>query len=389
MNALDRSKTPTPKFRAWAAKSGTPWEAVFPRRGPTKAKRRFFATQEEAQKEITAWLKGGTAQSLSKKLVDEVHYLKGILPPGTTLTDTVRFFLAHNSGLTATTVKAVADAYKLDLKRSASAKYAEEQERMIDHTVAGLGPETIFSSLSRAKLIAFIKEPDSYWNRYGRKRAVSCLISKARELEAIRLNPLEGWKFEDAPKATPHILTIEATQRILEHTLAGRPELVASFALQLFAGVRTEELCREEKDGRRPLKWEDVTFGSKIEVPVEVSKTEDRRVITFWPEALTHWLNAVQCDRKGVICPVAELDDAKSKLLDGLAGVDFKQNDFRRTYASNAYALHGILVQDWMGHTDGRMLKKHYRDFVEKENAQKYFASKPQHVPNNLVALTA
>lgn len=389
MKALDRTKVPTPKHRAWAVAHGTPWEVSFPRRGVVPGKRRFFSTEQDANEAITEWLRGDTSTGLSKRLVDEVLYIRSMLPKGTSLTDLWRFYAQHHTGLIVATVKKVADAYLVDLKRSPSKKYREEQERVIEQAVEFFGAETLFSALPKARLIEFIKEPGSYWNRYGRKRVVRCLISKARELDAIKVDPLDGWKFEKAPKSTPHTLHFEEVQKIMEHVLATRPEFVPCFALQLFAGIRSEELCRPDEKGKRALRWEDITFGQSIDVPIEVSKTNDRRVISFWPAALTHWLNAVKVERKGRVCVIQEYTDAKSDLIEEVEGVNFQQNDFRRTYASNAYALHGALVQDWMGHTDGRMLKKHYRDFVPVEKAKVFFESKPAAQHQNVIALTA
>jgi integrase len=380
---------PIPKFRSWSSS----WEVYFPKRGATEGQRRFFPTEAAALAEINRWATGKKpAAHISQRKVDILHQCEALLPAGTDVLEAVRFFLEHHQGLTKVTVQTAADSYKLDLKRNASAKYEEEMSRVVDLAVVALGADTVCSSLSRAGLIEVIKAPESYWNRYAMKRAVSCLLTKARELGALKTNPLDGWRFEDAPKATPHTLTNETSQDILDHVLVERVDLIPSFALQKFAGIRTEELCRpDETDGsKRALRWEDLTAGLKVEVPVEVSKTGDRRVITFWPAALTNWLNAFNPDwakLKGRICPVENLEDIKSKLLTGFA--DFKQNDFRRTYASNAYALHGALVQDWMGHTDGRMLKKHYRDFVDAEKAKAYFESKPAVQPSNVISISA
>lgn len=377
-----------PKFRQWAVQHGTPWEVSFPRRGAVPGRRRFFATMTEATDAITEWTAGDASAGLPKRVVDEVLYVRSLLPEGVTLTDLYRFYAQHHAGLTVATVQVVADAYLRDCQRANEEKYYSEQKRVIDLLVTELGADVLFSSLSRARLVETIKAPDSYWNRYARKRAVRCLITKAIELDAVKVDPLAGWKFEDAPKATPHTLSTETAQAIMEHVFHERHELVPAFALQLFAGIRTEELCRETADGRRPLDWKDITFGAKIDVPAEVSKTGDRRVIDFWPEALTNWLRAwhpTGTMREGKVCPIANLEDAKSKLLSGFP--EFKQNDFRRTYASNAYALHGARVQDWMGHTDGRMLKRHYKDFIEPAKAQAYFASKAPEVAANVVPM--
>lgn len=387
----------TPVYRAWAEKHGTPWEVTFPRRGAVLLKRRYFPTEQLALDAIKAWNDEKPETGLGKRLLDEVLYVRSLLPSGVSFTDLWRFYSQHHAGLVDVTLETVCSDYITELKKQKkSPDYIEEQENNVKNAKEDLGATTVFSALSKGRLLKFIKAPDSYWSRYARKRLVSVLISKARELEAIKVNPLDGWKFEDAPKKTPHTLKLWEIEAILEFTLKERPELVASFALKLFAGIRTEELCRTPSGTKRPLSWDDIVFGEKIDLPVAVSKTNDRRVITFWPAALTHWVAAgVGLDKlKGTICPVNELDDAQCAVIRrlnkargdaGLPLVDFQQNDFRRTYASNCYAIHGAATADWTGHSL-KVLKKSYRDFIEKPAAEAYFASKPINQPLALSA---
>jgi hypothetical protein len=384
MNAQSPSTDrPKPEYKEWAAKSGTPYQVTFPKRGATPTKRRFFKTAEEAEAEIEKWMKDRKPEaSLGKRVVDEVVYWRSILPAGVTIGDCCRFYLAHHSGASVT-VKETAELYLADLKAQKKAeKYREEQERMAGIVVAELG-------VGKPRLLKFIKaDTDSYWNRYARKRIISCLISKARELGGLPGNPLDGWRFEDAPKGTPHFLQLWEVEAILNYTLRHKPDLVTSFALQFFAGIRTEELCRSEVNGKRPLRWSDITFGESINIPVEVSKTNDRRVIDYWPPALSNWITKPG-EGEDRVCSYEGLDDAKSKLIKALNKersekelplVDFRQNDFRRTYATNSVQMFGgEKTKERMGHEeDSKVLKKNYDGLTTKPKATAYYQSRPE-----------
>jgi hypothetical protein len=400
MNTEKSSAVLTPRFCEWAAKHGTPIEVIFPKRGGVVRKRRFFVSEEAANTAISEWKHGTVSVGLGKRKVDEMLYCESMLPPGVGLRDCVHFYLEHHSGSNTTTILDVAKLYLTDLKRQQKAEdYQDEMKRTVESAVVALEGATIddeklkdtgklFSTLNRAMLLRFIKSGETYWVRYARKRAVSVLISKAREMEAIKFNPLDGWVFEDAPKKTPHFLKNWEADAILNYANRHKPELVTPFALQLFAGIRTEELCRNVTDTKRPLWWSDLKFGQSITIPVEVSKTNDRRVIDYWPEALSNWI--VNPGEGAVpVCSYAELDDAKSKLIKALnkerkrlelPKVDFKQNDFRRTYATNSVAVFGgEKTKDRLGHQEpSKVLKKHYDGLTEKAIAEAYYQSKPE-----------
>lgn len=374
-----------PKHRPWAEIHGTPWEVTFPKNGAVPRKRTFYPTKDAALAAIADWEKGRTHLSLGKRKVDELLYCEAILPAGVSITDACRFYIEHNSGQNNVTIGDVASLYLVDLKRAKKAEdYQAEMKRTVESAVEHFGKSMLFSALTKAKLLTYIKGGETYWVRYARKRAVSVLISKARDLEAIRLNPLDGYTFEDAPKSTPHFLKLEDTQAILDYTAQHKPELVTPFALQLFAGIRTEELSRNEVNGKRPLRWSDIKFGESITVPVEVSKTGDRRVVDYWPAALTNWLDKpAKADSQ--VCTVSELDDAKSKLIkalnkervaQSLPEVDFRQNDFRRTYATHSVQLFGgEKTKDRLGHQESsKVLKKHYDGLSTKHQAEAHFA---------------
>lgn len=390
-----------PEYKTWAEKHGTPWQVSFPTRGAIAGRRRFFATEQLALSAIAEWKDGTVSAGFGKRVADEVLYCQSLLPEGVTLTAAVRYFIEHHTGLNSTTVASVAKGYLDDLRKQAKSEhYQAEQARMVEVFTKAFGAETLFSTLNKAKLVAFIKEPETYWPRYARKRIVSCLVSKARELEAIRGNPLDGVSFEDAPKKRIHFLKQADVEAILDYTLRKSPAALPALALKCFMGIRTEELSRAVTPLKRPLLWEDIKMGKLIDLPESVTKTNTRRVIDFWPAALTHWLNACgTLPATGKVCPVDGLDNLISKLVKALnrervaaklAPVDYQQNDFRRTFASHSVALNGTdKTRDYLGQRDNDVLFTNYRGFVDETEAKAYFESSPVGLPSNVIALSA
>ena len=68
--------------------------------------------------------------------------------------------------------------------------------------VKELGEATLITSLSKGVLIPFIRAGAAYWDRFGRKRIASLVVSKAIEMEVIAKNPLDGFVFETATSVT-------------------------------------------------------------------------------------------------------------------------------------------------------------------------------------------
>ena len=401
---------PLPKYRKWANAHGTPWEVFFPKVGPTPGKRRFFPTVEDAVSEILKWSKDRKPDAiLGKRSVDDVLWAESILPPGITIKDAVRYYMEHNSSSSKMTLKEVTDAMELDRqKEKKSPAYQRNlafSARLMNEC---LGAGSLAVHLNRAKLVKFVRDGDEFWDRFGRRRIASLVCTKMVELEIIKPqnNPMIGFPTEKEPKKSVHAMSNEDTQALLDYFSENYPAFVPAIALQLFAGIRTEELCREAKDGKRPLDWSDIEWGVQVRVPSEVSKTNEPREIEFWSEALTNWLMPFR-KKSGPILERPEhissdkfdFASMKSNIIeklntaraaDELAPVDFQKNDFRHTFASNCVAFHKSfsVAQLCLGHTNYRTIKR-YRTHKKHEDAVAYFSSKPASLHSNVIKLSA
>lgn len=390
---MSASKTdtglPVPKRREWAAKHGTPWEVAFPKTATSDYQRKFYATEEEAKKAISDWSSGrDPSEAVGKRRLDSLLSAERLLPAGVTILDAVRFYLSKNGNQSTVTIATLCDSYlsKIELEKAAD-KYVEEQKRMVAIAKKELGEKSLaVSTLTKARLVSFImSDKASYWNRYARRRIASVLVSQAREMEVFKENPLEGWELKKPKSKRPSYLQVWEVKAIMDFVWENRRDLVPAFALQLWAGIRTEELCRVVTDDKRPLDWADLDFGRKIKVEAEVSKMGTRGVIDFWPEALTHWLAPFK-KPKGVICPVLEFDDVKSKLMKALnkrrkdlnqPAVKFRQNCFRHSYASYTCSFwqDAGRAQLALRQIDKDVFWTNYREYVTEDDAKLYMGS--------------
>lgn len=386
----------------------------FPQRGMLQAKRRYFATPEAATDEVLKWSKDRKPDAvLGKRAVDDVLWAQSLLPPGITIRDAIRFYVEHHSAATSAsklTLKEVTDIIEADLLRMKKSKsYRANINGSAARINKALGKDTQVSMLTKATLIRFIRDGAEYWDRFGRKRIASLVCSKAVELEIFKHSPLLGWKFETQPKKSVHFLSNEDAQVILDYFFDSYPDYLPAVALQLFAGIRTEELAREDEGGRngkRALRWEDLVWGTRISIANEVSKTGEGRIIEFWPEALTNFLTPFRKTTGRILAMPKSVEAAKfnfgsdkshiledlnsARVKEGLAPVDFRQNDFRHTFATNLAATQGIVVtQTCLGHSNHQMIKRYKNGLRMKEPSVAFFAMKPTRIIDNVIAMTA
>ncbi len=195
--------------------------------------------------------------------------------------------------------------------------------------------------------------------------------------EVSAFSPVESPRVNN--EAEISLLSVEEARSLLAATEEHYPQAVASFALQLFAGIRVEELAR--------LESKHVTAAG-IELGASITKKGRRRHIT--PNAtLAAWL------AKYPFAPVANWPRV-SAAVRRLAGWDvaaallenppkanrgaWPQNALRHSHASYAVAsgtaLETLLFE--FGHTgNASVLRAHYVGKASKKQALEYFAIMP------------
>jgi integrase len=215
-----------------------------------------------------------------------------------------------------------------------------------------------------------------------------------------RYSAAKGWceakTFDgvEMPKASREgdeieILTPEDVSTLLSAAERHFPQAVASFALQLFAGIRAEEIVRMEK--------QHVTADG-IDLPASVTKKGRRRHITPSP-TLDAWLKAypfepcsnwretsAACRRlAGWDVSARILNDrikaGKLEPLEPAGRGKWPQNALRHTHASFAVAtgtpLENLLFE--FGHSGSpTLLRQHYVGRASKKQALEFFSIGPR-----------
>lgn len=154
--------------------------------------------------------------------------------------------------------------------------------------------DAILAKVSKGQIMDFLQGFESLGNRSAVFRAVRRLYSWSSEQEPplIPDNPTKTIKVKDPRKRSKNFLTIEQATNILRNI---EPHLQNAAAIQLFAGVRPEEV---RGPGKPPMTGALINFKEKIiRVPEEISKTEKTRILENLPDVIWDWLTPIPPDK--------------------------------------------------------------------------------------------
>lgn len=218
----------------------------------------------------------------------------------------------------------------------------------------------------------------AYW------RAIRAMFRWAAKTNHIAKDPTQEYMGPgSAPRTEVDFLSVEDAQQIMAN--AGHHRAAA--ALQLFAGIRPEEVASLSKP---VLKWQHINFSSRtIRVPSEVAKSGQARVLeTGLPRNLWLWLESIPAaERTGSICSIK--GSSLSRFLQragrfvGAREERLKPWPFdglRHSFATYHVAWRNKpgMTSLLLGHEVGEaMLHRHYRGLTDKASAVAYFEIAP------------
>jgi len=361
-----------------------------------KRERHFFATKTAAKSHANQLKKqlaeiGSNASTIKPSLAEAAYHAVEILEPyGVSLVDAARM---------------VADIYKA---RAASHTLTTACDAWL-MVCESLRPRTLDGyTQTAAKLKTALGDKILATITADEIQAAVCPLGSSgawmeghlRNAKAFwRWSAKKGWCDKDVfngvekPKGTREtgeieILTVAQAQNLLTVAAEHYPQAVASYALQLFAGIRAEEISR--------LEAKDVSADG-IELGEEITKKGRRRHITP-SDTLTAWLTRYPFQP----CPEWEKVNASCRYLAGWkvkpdaatlkahpleddyqTRPAWPQNVLRHSHASYTVAsgapLETLLFEfGHVGKTD--VLREHYVGKVSKKSALAYFAIVPKGV---------
>lgn len=245
-------------------------------------------------------------------------------------------------------------------KSGVTAKYVQRVESVLSvakQTIGALPAEDISPSMCQ-QFLARWKE--HHTQKYGRA-ILGAVFRHGQLMGYCDHNPASKLPLIRRPAAVPVSLFLphEAAQWL--QCLA--PQLVAGWAIALFAGLRRAEVER--------LQWSEVKLSrGYIEVTAAKSKTRTRRLVDIMPN-----LAAILRTRiaEGEVFPHSpkRWEAAARKAY----GRPIPKNAARHSFVSYHLALYGDVAKTELqaGHDRG-VLFSNYRELVTKEQAEEYFS---------------
>jgi integrase/recombinase XerD len=384
----------TPSFK-WKHEKGRGWVVNIP---PSvselnRRERCYFETRDEAKE---------YAQGLAKKYREHGSQSSGIRPAlaedatkaakllkdyGKTLTEAAAFLVKALKAEKASKLTGEAvDAWLVSCSslRPRSLKSYKQTAKRIKE---GLPARTL-STITAEEIAQAV----GISNASGASAAVHYRNARAFWKWSAKKGWCNGDLFEkvDSPKAKKgssiSVLDPAEAETLMRTAETHFPQAVAHFALQLFAGIRAEEINRLTKKDVSP---------EGIELGEDATKTGSRRHITPSP-TLSAWL------RKHPFKPCANWDKVNAacrylagwKVIPDAATLEshplddefearpaWPQNVLRHSHASYSVA-YGIPLQDLLfefGHTASpAILRRHYVGRADKKQAIAYFAISPK-----------
>lgn len=363
---------------------GESWQVDFGERN-RKRTQVSFKTKPDAKLAIDAFLEKQRLRHIDhmnkrvavydltdKQRIDVITALDK-LPRRSTLTQAVEFYLKHTRPVGGSfTVDQVLEEY-LDAKRKANRR---------EQTLKGI--KTHIGRFARQHGSAPVHEISSHdieeWmDKHGYKQvtrlnyrtAFMGFFNYALKQEYVGQNPVHKIERPILDEKIPEILTPDEAQRLMFVAQEHHPNMVAYFAICLFAGLRPSEA--------ENLDWRSVNLVSKlITVRPEVAKRRRQRLVDI-SDNLLEWLSPFKQESGPIHFSRVGFDDSRKK-----ADVSWSNDVLRHSFASYYLAKHQDAAKTalQMGHMRTDVLFNHYRELVTREDAKAYWQIKPRKQAN-------
>lgn len=347
-------------------------------------KYKWFLTEQDAR-DAASDSGQGTVPVITKAKLAQYQFCEELLE-GVPVLTAVRFYQEHHPKTrTAVTVKDALESFRLRYddsgRRPRRVKYLDELDRNLKRIGDHLGSKLV-ASVTDLDLEAMLATYDGRFAKWDLWKFTRMFFTWAKQKRMLVEDPCEFVDAPEPPSASNGILTPPQTQRVIDVCTERFPELLPAVALQLFGGIRTEEI--------EHLDWSQIRPG--LSIHVERAKLHARpRTIDFWPANLGTLLlgRREKYPESGRVAPKNYLK-AKGDLLaavtideSGRRLFSHPQNAFRHNYASYgcAFFQSGDRIATQLGHRNARMLFQTYRDsqpWLTQEIGRLYFNLVPR-----------
>ncbi len=171
----------------------------------------------------------------------------------------------------------------------------------------------------------------------------------------------------------PGILSVAEFERLLNEALDTKnyPLILGYLVFAGFCGIRPEEV--------EQLTWDNVNLEERfVTIPTGVAKGRQIRNVEL-PDCAIEWILQIP-NRKGALAePYHKRRWPFTRLRRAVGISSWPHDALRHSAGSYHYALYDNAAKTiaMLGHTDDKMLFRHYRSLTTKKNAQQFFSITP------------
>lgn len=291
--------------------------------------------------------------------------LVGDLP---TLHAAAKFFVARNKQVTRKSVEeVVSELLAVKESRGASVRYLEDLRSRLGRIAEAF--RTDACDVTTSDLQAWLDAQKLARQTYANFRRVAHLFFEFAVARGYASdNPVAGVESLKIQGGDVAIFTPEEIQTLIDHATS---EFLPCLVIGAFAGLRSAEIER--------LHWKDIDIAGRcIVVGRRQSKTATRRIVPI-SDNLAAWLAPYTGRTDQIWQRTHEAFYKAQKATAKAAGLDWKSNALRHSYASYRFALTGDAgrVAGELGNS-ASIVHRHYRELVKPAQAERWFAVSPK-----------
>lgn len=300
--------------------------------------------------------------------------IKLLSPYGKTLYDAVHFYRDHlNRQATSITTSELLDRITAEFERRLTEKEISPRHfTSMKETVKkfrGRFGSVPVKLLDGAEIKAWIATlPLKVKTRNRHLGYVRNVLGIALEWNLLDSDPLAKISPFNDPHRKARKIEILTPDELTTFLSKVDKDFIPYFVLNVFTGLRGDEI---KKLDRSEVKLD----RSLIDLPFEKSKNRKRKLIDV-PDNLKQWLKPYE-KTKGPLMPRRKLQLAFEKAAKDSNLHPWRQNCLRHSFCSYAVAKNGFdWTADQADHTL-RILRERYWEVVTKEDAEKFWAIRP------------
>jgi integrase len=244
--------------------------------------------------------------------------------------------------------------------------------------------DRLMTSLMSDELTVYLNAiPGSKRNQRNHHSALASLFKYGKTTGRLPKNfptEMDGIERPKAEEPQINIFTPSELIALIRAGLAIRSRALAALLIQVFTGIRSEELCQTDPKKDR-VRWGDVLLDDYPEINLRknVSKTNKQRLVPI-PRALARWLKLLKRRDDEPIFVTNEFDEQYQKIA-AKAGLTWKKNGPRKSFSTYHSALIGSPKETAKGAgNSAAMVERYYTKAVRRvvKLAKAWFSLGPE-----------